>query len=84
MRMFSVGTDTAKETWDGARTCHEDVVQYFGADEAEPISMFPPVLRNLSAAASHVYFDLPKGSKRARAASPKSFLKVRISSCSRL
>ncbi|PIL36606.1 hypothetical protein GSI_00295 [Ganoderma sinense ZZ0214-1] len=75
MRMFSVGTDTAKEKWDGARTCQEDVVQFFGADEAEPISVFPAVLRNLSAAASRVYFDLPKGYKRTRAVTPKSFLK---------
>ena len=84
MRMFSVGTDTAKEKWDGARTCQEDVVQYFGADEADPISVFPCVLRNLSATASHVYFDLPRSSKRARAVSAKSLLKVRIYLCLRL
>lgn len=84
MRMFSVGTDTAKEKWDGARTCQEDVVQYFGADEADPISAFPSVLRSLTATASHVYFDLPRSSKRARAVSAKSLLKVRICPCSRL
>ena len=84
MRMFSVGTDPAKEKWDGARTCQEDIVQYFGADEADPISVFPSVLRNLTSTASHVYFDLPSGSKRPRAVSPKSLLKVRIYSCSRL
>ena len=84
MRMFSMGTDPAKEKWDGARTCQEDIVQYFGADEADPISVFPSVLRSLTSTASHVYFDLPSGSKRPRAVSPKSLLKVRIYSCSRL
>ncbi|TBU27708.1 peptidase M24, structural domain-containing protein [Dichomitus squalens] len=80
MRMFSVGTDPAKEKWDGARTCQEDVVQYFGADEAEPISVFPSVLRSLVANASHVYFDLPSQSKRTRAVSPKSLLNYLSSS----
>ena len=75
--MFSVGTDPAKEKWDGARTCQDDIVQYFGADEAEPISVFPSALRSLAANASYVYFDLPNHSKRTRAVSPKSLLKVR-------
>ena len=78
MRMFSTGTDTAKEKWDGAKTSPEDVVQYLDADEAEPISAFPSVLRSLASTASYVYLDVPNHSKRSRASSPKSLLKVRI------
>ena len=48
------------------------------ADEAEPISAFPSVLRSLASTASYVYLDVPNHSKRSRASSPKSLLKVRI------
>ena len=58
MRMFSTGTDTAKEKWDGAKTSPEDVVQHFDADEAEPISAFPSALRSLASTASYVYLDV--------------------------
>ncbi|KAI0706938.1 peptidase M24, structural domain-containing protein [Cerioporus squamosus] len=75
MRMFSAGTDTAKEKWDGAKTSPEDVVQYFDADEAEPISAFPFALRSLASTASYVYLDVPNHSKRSRAFSPKSLVK---------
>ncbi|KAI0773692.1 peptidase M24, structural domain-containing protein [Fomes fomentarius] len=75
MRMYSAGTDPAKEKWDGARTSPEDVVQFFGADEAEPTSAFPAALRRLAASASNVYLDVPNHSKRARTVSPKSLLK---------
>ncbi|KAJ8502148.1 hypothetical protein ONZ51_g191 [Trametes cubensis] len=77
MVMFSAGTDSAKEKWDGARSSPEDIVRYFGADEAEPISAFPAALRGLASSASHIYLDIPNTSKRARASSPKSLLKVR-------
>ena len=80
MRMFSAGTDTAKEKWDGARTSPEDVVRHFGADEAEPISTFPAALKNLAACASYVYLDIPNHSKRSRAVGPRSLLKVCASS----
>lgn len=76
MRIYSAGTDSAKEKWDGARTSPEDVVQYFGADEAEPTSALPAALRRLVASASYVYLDVPNHSKRARTVSPKSLLKV--------
>ncbi|KAH9894071.1 peptidase M24, structural domain-containing protein [Cubamyces lactineus] len=75
MVMFSAGTDSAKEKWDGARSSPDDIVRYFGADEAEPISAFPSVLKGLAASASHIYLDIPNTSKRARAMSPKSLLK---------
>ncbi|CDO74200.1 hypothetical protein BN946_scf185043.g252 [Trametes cinnabarina] len=75
MLMFSQGTDSAKEKWDGARTAPEDVVRHFGADEAEPISAFPSTLKSLSASASYVYLDIPTYTKRARASTPKSLLK---------
>ncbi|KAI0751632.1 peptidase M24, structural domain-containing protein [Daedaleopsis nitida] len=75
MYMFSAGTDTMKEKWDGARTSPENVVRHFGADEAEPISAFPAALRNLASSASDVYLDIPNSSKRARAVGPKSLLK---------
>ncbi|KAI0637633.1 peptidase M24, structural domain-containing protein [Trametes polyzona] len=75
MTLFSAGTDSAKEKWDGARTSPEDATRYFGADEAEPISAFPSVLKSLAASASYVYLDIPTYSKRARASSPRSLLK---------
>ncbi|KAI0766191.1 peptidase M24, structural domain-containing protein [Trametes elegans] len=75
MLLFSTGTDSAKEKWDGARTAPEHAVQYFGADEAEPISAFPATLKNLAARASQIFLDIPSSSKRVRAASPKSLLK---------
>lgn len=77
MTIFSAGTDSAKEKWDGARTSPEDVVRHFGADEAEPISAFPSILKSLAASASQVYLDIPTYTKRARASSPRSLLKVR-------
>lgn len=77
MRIFSAGTDPAKEKWDGARTAPDDLVEFFGADEAEPIAAFPLALRKLAAAAETVYMDVPNTPKRARAASPRSLLKVR-------
>ncbi len=76
MTIFSAGTDSAKEKWDGARTSPEDVVRHFGADEAEPISAFPSILKSLAASASQVYLDIPTYTKRARASSPRSLLKV--------
>ncbi|OJT04640.1 Intermediate cleaving peptidase 55 [Trametes pubescens] len=75
MTIFSAGTDSAKEKWDGARTSPEDVVRHFGADEAEPISAFPSILKSLAASASQVYLDIPTYTKRARASSPRSLLK---------
>ncbi|OSD01713.1 hypothetical protein PYCCODRAFT_1436006, partial [Trametes coccinea BRFM310] len=75
MVMFSAGTDSAKEKWDGARTAPHDVVRYFRADEAEPISAFPSTLKSLAADASWVYLDIPTYSRRARASTPKSLLK---------
>ncbi|KAI8984931.1 peptidase M24, structural domain-containing protein [Trametes punicea] len=80
MIMFSSGTDAAKEKWDGARTSPKDVVQYFRADEAEPISAFPSTLKCLATSASHVYLDIPNYSKRTRATTPKSWLKYLSSS----
>ena len=77
MRLFSAGTDSAKEKWDGARTTPHDIVARFGADDAEPLSALPAALRDVAMAASAVYLDVPASAKRARAASPRSLLKVR-------
>ncbi|KAI0676693.1 peptidase M24, structural domain-containing protein [Trametes maxima] len=75
MTLYSAGTDSAKEKWDGARTSPEEVVRNFGADEAEPISAFPSALRNLATSADQIYLDIPTHSKRIRASSPRSLLK---------
>ena len=77
MRLFSAGTDSAKEKWDGARATPHDIVARFGADDAEPLSALPAALRDVAMAASAVYLDVPASAKRARAASPRSLLKVR-------
>ncbi|OBZ71885.1 Intermediate cleaving peptidase 55 [Grifola frondosa] len=77
MTLFSVGSDALKEKWEGARTSPDDVVRHFHADDAQPISAFPPALKKFAASADHIYVDIPStsSSKRARAVSPRSLLK---------
>ncbi|KAH9921540.1 peptidase M24, structural domain-containing protein [Epithele typhae] len=75
MYIFSTGTDPMKEKWDGAKTAPDDVIKFFGADEAEPIAALPCVLKSVTAIASAVYIDVPNHSKRSRAVSPKTLLK---------
>ena len=79
MIMFSAGKDSYKEKWEGARTAYEDVVMHFKADDAQPITAFPAVLKSLASAFSHVYLYIPQSasmSRRGRSLSHKSLLKV--------
>ncbi|KAI9069540.1 hypothetical protein FKP32DRAFT_1671270 [Trametes sanguinea] len=75
MLMFSAGTDSTKEKWDGARAAPYDVRKYFGADDAEPIGAFPSTLKSLAADASWVYLDIPTYTRRARTMTTKSLIK---------
>lgn len=76
--MFSGGKDPYKEKWEGARTSHDDVVMHFKADDAQPIAMFPSVLKSLASSSSYVYIDLPQpeSPRRSRSMSHKFLLKV--------
>ncbi|KAJ3558616.1 hypothetical protein NM688_g819 [Phlebia brevispora] len=81
MIMFSAGKDSYKEKWEGARTSHEDVVMHFKADEAQPITTFPAVLKRLAASSADVYLDIPQSSsRRGRGLSHKFLLKYLSSS----
>ncbi|KAF7799118.1 hypothetical protein EIP86_010348 [Pleurotus ostreatoroseus] len=66
MVMFSAGKDAYKEKWEGARTSHDDVVMHFKADDAQPISLLPSVLKNLASSSSYVYMDLPPSASTRR------------------
>ncbi|KAI0761762.1 peptidase M24 [Irpex lacteus] len=57
MTMFSLGKDSHKEKWEGARTSSEDIAMHFKADDAQPITQFPPVLKSLASTSSNVYLD---------------------------
>ena len=77
MTVFSLGTNSHREKWDGARTCRDDVVQHFKADDAQPITSFPEVFKSLKSDPSFVYIDMPPGiSRRGRPISAKTLLKV--------
>ncbi|KAI0699804.1 peptidase M24 [Cytidiella melzeri] len=78
MTMFSAGKDSHKEKWEGARTSSEDIIMHFKADDAQPITQFPPVLRSLSSSFSNVFLDVPPStslSRRGRTLSHKAMLK---------
>lgn len=86
MTMFSLGKDSHKEKWEGARTSSEDIAMHFKADDAQPITQFPPVLKSLASTSSNVYLDVPPSasiSRRGRHLSHKAMLKVfsRVMSC---
>ena len=79
MTMFSMGKDSHKEKWEGARTSAEDIVMHFKADDAQPITQLPPVLKALTSSYSNVYLDVPPSaamSRRGRQLSQKATLKV--------
>ncbi|KAK7061263.1 intermediate cleaving peptidase 55 [Favolaschia claudopus] len=59
MTVFSSGTDTAKEKWDGARTSFQDTKQIFRADDARNIQHFPSHLRSILSKYSNVFLDVP-------------------------
>ncbi|KAL4241292.1 peptidase M24B family protein [Abortiporus biennis] len=75
MTLFSSGKDSAKEKWEGARTSFDDVVSYFHADDAQPITSFASSLRDLVSSQSNVYVDIPTSNRRSRGLSHKSLLK---------
>lgn len=78
--LFSDGKDAYKEKWEGSRTSHEDIVMHFKADDAQPISAFPSVLKSLVSRFSNVFLDIPPTSstsrRGARGVTHKSLLKV--------
>ena len=82
MVVFSAGKDSYKEKWEGARTSYEDIVMHFKADDAQPITAFPSVLKSLASAYSSVFLDVPEsatGTRRGRGLSHKALLKVHLS-----
>lgn len=79
MTLFSMGKDTHKEKWEGARTSPEDVMMHFRADDAQGISQFPSALKSLTAAFSNIFLDIPSSAsltRKGRTLSHKSLLKV--------
>lgn len=79
MTLFSTGKDSHKEKWEGARTSTEDVMMHFKADDAQPITQFPSVLKSLTSAFSNIFLDIPPSAsltRRGRTLSHKSLLKV--------
>ncbi|KAI0092480.1 peptidase M24, structural domain-containing protein [Irpex rosettiformis] len=78
MIIFSRGKDSHAEKWEGARTSTEDIVKHFKADDAQPITQFPPLLKSLTSSFSNVYLDIPPSasmSRRGRHLSQKALLK---------
>ena len=74
MTLFSLGKDSHKEKWEGARTSKDDILLHFRADDAQPITMSPSTLKTISSAFSNIYVDVPPSvSRKGRA---KSLLKV--------
>ena len=79
MTVFSAGKDSHKEKWEGARTSPEDVMMHFKADDAQPISQFPSVLKSLTSTFSNIFLDIPPSAsltRKGRTLSHKSLLKV--------
>jgi len=58
--LFYSDRDAWRETWDGARLSHDATLEYFGADEAFPLSEIPQKLSALLANASVVALDVQK------------------------
>jgi intermediate cleaving peptidase 55 len=59
MTLFSLGSDSHKEKWEGARTCHHDLTSLFSVDTSLPTTAFLSHLRSLLSLYSHIYIDLP-------------------------
>lgn len=77
MTLFSLGKDSHKEKWEGARTSRDDAIQHFGADDAQSITSFLQIFKSLRDDYSYIYVDMPPGmSRRGRPVSHKTLLKV--------
>lgn len=77
MTLFSLGKNSYKEKWEGARTSREDLMQHFKVDDAHLITSFPEVFKSMRDDYSYVYVDMPPGmSRRGRPMSHKTLLKV--------
>lgn len=78
MTVFSLGKDSHKEKWEGARTSRDDAIQYFKADDVQSITLFPQTFKLLKDDPSYIYIDMPSGmSRRGRPMSHRALLKVR-------
>ncbi|KAJ3977405.1 peptidase M24 [Lentinula raphanica] len=75
MTLFSSGSDSNKEQWDGASTTFGDARKIFQADDARHIDDFPSHLRSVIPQYSNVYFDLPPSRTRRPMKTTKSLLK---------
>ncbi|GJE84829.1 peptidase M24 [Phanerochaete sordida] len=78
MLMFTLGKDSHREKWDGARTSPQDVLQHFKADDAYSIAAFPTVLKSVLSKCTSVLVDLPPTaslSRRGRSSTYQGLLK---------
>ncbi|KAF8826330.1 hypothetical protein HHX47_DHR5000337 [Lentinula edodes] len=76
MTLFSSGSDSNKEQWDGANTTFADARRVFQVDDARHIDDFPSHLRSVVHQYSNVYVDLPSSrTRRTSKATTKSLLK---------
>nr|GAT46177.1 methionine aminopeptidase [Mycena chlorophos] len=64
MTLFSLGRDSAKEKWDGARTGFPEARAMFKADDARSIDQFSPHLRSVLPGYSNIFADVPPGNNR--------------------
>lgn len=58
--LFYPDRDAWRETWDGARLSQDATLEYFGADEAFPLSEMPQKLSTMLANASAVALDIQR------------------------
>lgn len=76
MTLFSSGSDSNKEQWDGANTTFADARRVFQVDDARHIDDFPSHLRSVVHQYSNVYVDLPSSrTRRTSRTTTKSLLK---------
>ncbi|KIK55353.1 hypothetical protein GYMLUDRAFT_231086 [Collybiopsis luxurians FD-317 M1] len=77
MTLFSSGSDSSKEQWDGASTTFADARKIFQADDARHIEDLPSHLRSILQQYPNVYVDAPSSSRTRRGsrATTKSLLK---------
>ncbi|KAJ4471985.1 peptidase M24 [Lentinula aciculospora] len=76
MTLFSSGSDSHREQWDGAGTTFADARKIFQVDVARHIDDLPSHLRSVIHQYSNVYLDLPPSrTRRTSKATTKSLLK---------
>ncbi|KAE9399144.1 peptidase M24 [Gymnopus androsaceus JB14] len=76
MTLFSLGSDSSKEQWDGASTTFADARKLFRVDDARHIDDFSSHLRSIVPQYSNIYLDLPPSRQgRTSKATTKSLLK---------